>query len=187
MLQPYRSTERPARQPKPTLKVAEEIVATHNYLCYAAPQQKLINHPSHVTTQGKTAMYNTELFEEFVAKSSAYTAPLVKANKLFIANLEKLAAFQMSLLHAYSDFGLARLKAATEVSDLESLKSFGEAQVEAATVLRQKLIDDGKALTALVASFKGEFETLAAESGVALTPKAVVAAPKSSRKTAAAA
>lgn len=124
-------------------------------------------------------MYNTDLFNEIVAKAQSYLAPVTKTNKLFVANLEKLVAFQFATAQSYADFALARLQAATDVSDADSLKAFAEAQVAAAETLRQKLVDDAKAFADLGAGFKAEFEALVAEFGVEPAPKAVV---KTSRK-----
>lgn len=127
-------------------------------------------------------MYNADLLNETLAKAQTYTAPVVKANKLFVASLEKLLGFQFGLLRSYADFGLGRLQAATDVTDVESLKTFAAAQLEAAGALRQKALDDAQAYADLLAGFKAEFEKLVADNGVELAPKPVV---KAARKAAA--
>ncbi len=125
---------------------------------------------------------SVELFNEYFAKLGTYTAPAVKANKLFVANLEKLAEFQLVALRSYTDLGLAQLKAAAEVSDAESLQAYLRGQVETANVVRQKLLDDAKALADLSAGFKAEFDKLVGETGSEFAQKAKAVAP---RKTAA--
>jgi len=116
----------------------------------------------------------SEAVEKFFDQSKSFATPVVKASKLAVANLEKLVAFQFSALQSYSDLALSRLKAATEVTDLESFQSFASAQLEAATALRQKLMDDAKALVDLSAVFKAEFDKLAEETAAEL-PKTVQA------------
>ena len=119
-------------------------------------------------------MYNTDLFNEIVAKAQSYLAPATKANKLFVANLEKLVAFQFATAQSYADLSLARLKAAAEVEDVKGLQAFYTAQLDTVAALRQKLLDDAKALTDLGNGFKAEFDKLAEETAAEL-PKAVQA------------
>ncbi len=113
-----------------------------------------------------------ELFNDYVAKLGTYTAPAVKANKLFVASLEKLVELQLAALHTYTDLGLAQLKAAVEVSDADSLKAYLRGQVETASVVRQKLLDDAKALAELSVGYKAEFDKLVGEAGREFAPKA---------------
>lgn len=119
-------------------------------------------------------MFNNDLFKN-VALPVALPAAVVKANKLAVANTEKLVAFQMGVLRAYVDLGLSRLKAASEVSDLKGLQAFYADQVELAKVVSQKLVADSKALTELGAGFKADFDALSKDFAAELAP--VVAKP----------
>lgn len=94
----------------------------------------------------------------------AVVAPVVKANKLFVANLEKLTDFQFDTLRAYSDVGLSRLKAAVEITDVEGLTAYAEASVAVAKDLGAKVQADAEALADLLNGFKAGFEALVAES-----------------------
>lgn len=116
---------------------------------------------------------------EYFANLQSVAAPVVQGNKLAVANLEKLVAFQLSAAQSYVDLGIARMKAATEVSGPQDAQAFVNGQVEAANALRTKLMADAKALADIFAGFKGEFETFAKENLSELQPKATkAAAPK---------
>lgn len=90
----------------------------------------------------------------------AVAAPFVKAGKLSVASLEKLAAFQFGLLQSYTDLGLSRLHAATAVTDLASLKAFGETSVGVAKEVGAKVQADVKAYADLLAGFGAECKGL---------------------------
>lgn len=105
-------------------------------------------------------------------QSQALLAPVVKTNKLAVAQLEKLVAFQKNALPSYVDLGLERLKAAATVDSPQSLQDFLTGQVEAVTTLRHKLIDDAKALTELSAGFQAEISELAKENASELSNQA---------------
>ena len=105
-------------------------------------------------------------------QSQALLAPVVKTNKLAVAQLEKLVAFQKNALPSYVDLGLERLKAAATVDSPQSLQDFLTGQVEAVTTLRQKLIDDAKVLTELSAGFQAEISELAKENASELSNQA---------------
>lgn len=129
-------------------------------------------------------MYDLDPFNEALARATTWIAPVVQANKLFVASLEKLAAFQFGLLRSYAGFGLGRLQAASDVTDVESLKAFSAAQLEAAGALRQKALDDAQAYADLLAGFKAEFEQLVAANSTDFAPKPIV---KAARRAASAA
>jgi phasin family protein len=116
---------------------------------------------------------------EYFANLQSVAAPVVQGNKLAVANLEKLVAFQLSAVQSYVDLGIARMKAATEVNGPQDAQAFVNGQVESANAFRTKLMEDAKALADLFAGFKGEFEKFAKENMSELTPKAIKAtAPK---------
>lgn len=96
-------------------------------------------------------------------QSQAVVASVVKANQLTVANLEKLVDFQLAAVQSYVDLGVSRLKAAAEVSNVNGLQAFYADQVKTAEALRQKLVDDSKALAKIGAEAKAEFNKLAQE------------------------
>ena len=121
-----------------------------------------------------------EIFNKSFVNADQLVEPVVKANKLAVTNFEKLVSFQMNAMQAYVDMGLEQLKAAAEVNSPQTLQSFWSKQVEMSNVLRQKLLDDGKALVDLSNGMKDEFTKLA-EDNVKEISKAV---PKTAGKTA---
>jgi phasin family protein len=122
-------------------------------------------------------MYD-EIFNKSFANADQLVEPVVKANKLAVTNFEKLVGFQMNAMQAYVDMGLEQLKAAAEVNSPQSFQSFWSKQVEMSNVLRQKLLDDTKALVDLSNGMKDEFTKLA-EDNVKEISKAV---PKTASK-----
>jgi|APFre7841882630_1041343.scaffolds.fasta_scaffold111450_1 phasin family protein len=117
-------------------------------------------------------MMNNDLFSKVSEPFKAFPAPVAKANKLCVNSLEKLVDLQMTTLRYYVDLGMAQLKEAAEVSSPEAMQAFLNSRVEVLNTLRQKVMDDAKALADLSAGFKTEFDSLAKESTAELTPKA---------------
>lgn len=109
-----------------------------------------------------------EQFEKIFAQTTTFTAPMLKASKLAIAGLEKLVAFELATLQSYSDLTIARLKAATEISDVKGLQDFYTTQIEVLSTVRQKMMDDAKALTDIGSGVKAEFDKLAEETAAEL-------------------
>lgn len=106
-------------------------------------------------------------------KPEVLVAPVVKFNKFYVANLEKLVGFYQGVLPGYVDFSLSQLKAAADVSDVESAQVFYKAQVEAGKALGEKFAADSKALVELLTGFVSEYNTIAKESTEEFTLKAV--------------
>lgn len=130
---------------------------------------------------------SNDVFNTVIEQTQSYVAPVVKANKLAVTNLEKLVSFQFEAAQSYVDLGIRQLKAAAEVSNPQDLQSFFGSQVEFLNVLRQKLLDDTKAIADLSAGFKAEFDKLAEENVTELTEKATKVTRAAAKKTAAAA
>lgn len=118
-----------------------------------------------------TAKTTLPTTEDASALSKRLLAPMVHANKLLVANLEKLVGFQQGLFNDYTHLGLSRLAAAVEITDLESLKAYAESSVETYKALNAKLQTDTQALYALLAGFKEESEQLIGDAAVEAAPK----------------
>ncbi|MCB1715678.1 MAG: phasin family protein [Candidatus Competibacteraceae bacterium] len=117
-----------------------------------------------------------EMFTKNFAQAENFIEPIVKANKVALTNLEKLINFQMSAMQSYVDLGMEQLRAASEINGPQALQTYMSKQVETSNVLRQKLLDDTKALVDLGNGFKDEFAKLA-EDNVKELVKAVPKAP----------
>ena len=114
------------------------------------------------------------LFSSVLENSQPLLTPVVKANQLALADLEKLVTFQTNVLASYADLCLRQLKQSiTPISDPQNLQTFYANQAETASALCRKMVDDGKALFELGASFRAEFNNLIKDSLAGLMPKAV--------------
>ena len=93
--------------------------------------------------------------------SDVFVVPTVKTNKLVVEHLEKFVAFQMSSAQSYVDIGIGQLKAAAEVSSVQDVQDYFKNQLEVSAKLRQKVLDDLKALTDLANGFRDDYAKLA--------------------------
>jgi phasin family protein len=98
--------------------------------------------------------------------------PMIKANKAYVANVERLVKFQMLTLRYYVDLTMARLKAAVQVNSLEGAQDFLNGQLEVFGTVRRRMMDDAKDLAELNVEFKHEFENLAREGVAEMSTKA---------------
>lgn len=121
----------------------------------------------------------SNVFEQY----QSFLNPVVKTNKLTVANLEKLVSFQVAALQSYVDLGLKQLKAAAEVNDPKSLQKFVSDQVEATNVVRQKWLDDVRTLADLSTGFADEFGRLARDNAAELNDKTARAADQAVKTT----
>jgi phasin family protein len=108
-----------------------------------------------------------------VAPYQTLPAAVVKANRLAVAQLERLVSFQQAALQDYVDLGLNRLKAAAEVAESKDLQAFYAAQVEVAKTVGQKWADDAGAFAELLADFKVEVVKLVQDSAAEIAPQTV--------------
>ncbi len=113
--------------------------------------------------------------DNLFAQTQPLMAPVLKANKLAVANMEKIVALQMDSLRTYVDLGMGQLKAAVAVSNPEDLHTFVNKQVEVASTIRQRLLNNTKALADLGTNYKAEINKLTEENVGELTQKTVEA------------
>lgn len=97
---------------------------------------------------------------------------VLKANKLFIENVEKMLIFQMSSLKTYFDIGINQLRAAAEITDLESLQDFCKRQAEIAQTVQCKLLNDARVMANMATRFKIEMDSLTQATLEEALPKA---------------
>ncbi len=122
-----------------------------------------------------------EMFNKPFANVEGMIEPMIKSNKLAVAQLERLVSFQMSTFQSYVDFGLEQIKSAAEINSPQSMQAFWSKQGEAGSVLRQKMLDDAKALVDLGNGMKDEFTKLAEDN----VKEASKGAPKTTGSSAA--
>jgi phasin family protein len=112
------------------------------------------------------------LFNKALENPQVLPEPMVKTNKLLVENLEKMVVFQMNALKSYLDIGLNQMRAAAEITDLQSMQDFCKRQAEIARTVQQKLLSDAKALSDLATRFKTEMDGLARTTLEDVLPKA---------------
>ena len=125
---------------------------------------------------------NNVAFANLVEQAQPLLAPVLKANKLAVANLEKVVNVQMEALNAYVNLGLGQLKAAIEVSNTEELHAFFNSQAEVAGAVRQRMLNDAKTLADLGASYKDGINKLAEENLEVLNKKTAEAVETAVKK-----
>jgi phasin family protein len=113
-----------------------------------------------------------DLFSKALETPQTLSEPLVRANKLFAANVEKMVVFQMNALKSYLDIGLNQLKAAAEITDIESMQDFYKRQTEIAQTVQQKLMIDAKVMSDMATRFKTEMDNLTKATLEDVLPKA---------------
>ncbi len=113
-----------------------------------------------------------DMFSKYFENTNALPTQVIKANKLFVNELEKLMSFQMQALQSYMDMNLNQLKAAAEIKDSKSLQSFLSDQSEVANTLREKMMEDAKTLAGLTTGFKDNLDDFAKDSMTNATAKA---------------
>ncbi|MCC7219377.1 MAG: phasin family protein [Candidatus Contendobacter sp.] len=111
------------------------------------------------------------LFSKALEAPQTLPYPVVKANKLFVENMEKMMVFQMNALKSYLDIGFNQMKAAAEIDDVKSLQDFYQRQAEIAQTVQHKMMVDAKAMTDLATRFKGEMGGLAKTTFEDVLPK----------------
>lgn len=117
-------------------------------------------------------MNTNDRYADLAEHYPSLLAPVAKVNKLAIADLEKLIAFQMSTWTSYVDLSLGEFKAATDITNFKDLQSFYNRQLEFSSVFHKKVVDDATALFELSNSLRNEFVKLAEEYSGELAAKA---------------
>ena len=100
------------------------------------------------------------LFGNALKNSKILPDPLVKANKLFADSLEKMLTFQMNALKSYLDIGLNQMRAAAEITDIQSFQDFCKRQTQIAQTVQYKVMNDMKSLSDINTHFKTDMGTL---------------------------
>lgn len=124
------------------------------------------------------------ILNAFSEQAKSMFTPMTKFNSLMVENMEKLTEFQINAVKGYAEMGLAQMKSAAEIKDLESAREFTASQAETATTLNKKVMEDAKALSEMAMDFKSQIESIVEE--VRSTAAASAPAPKASKKSTAA-
>lgn len=115
---------------------------------------------------------NDKIFADVAEKAKAAFEPAKKLGALGVANAEELTKLQVGTLDSLSKLGIARMKAATQVSDVADLQAFVAGQAEFFKAVGEKLSTDAKAIAKLSEKYAAEAQKIAKESVEAYVPKA---------------
>ena len=100
-------------------------------------------------------------------------APVVKANRLVVANLESFEVFQKCVLQGYLDLGMAQFKAAAAPVDMNNWREYFSGRVDACKDLHRVLVNDTNVLFELTRNCVGDFIGLVNDTVVESTSNAV--------------
>jgi len=106
---------------------------------------------------------NENLVESLTTQAKSLYGPMGKINALMIANVEKIAEFQLGAVKSYAELAMKQVKQVSEVRDIEGLKDFGTTQSEMASELGEKVMEDMKALGEIGMEFKAGVDEIITE------------------------
>jgi phasin family protein len=115
---------------------------------------------------------SNDILNQFTANSGKLFAPAFKLNKLTVDTVEQLTNFELDALREFTELSLRQLKAAVEISDLESFKAFTESQNAVLKTVSEKVLRDAKAVAEIGESFRNEALHIAREGAAELNVKA---------------
>ena len=82
-----------------------------------------------------------------------YLVPVKELNDLTLKSIEKISAAQVKLIQENARLSIESLKAATAISDLDSLQAYLKEQAEVAQGLYHKTVRDAETITKLSESY----------------------------------
>ena len=130
-------------------------------------------HRNKVTQRNTTVIEMTQNYAElFKVQGENLLAPVVKLNKLNVANLEKLLALQVESLSMLTDLGVAQWKALVEVRDVEGARVVAEKQADYVRTVGEKLVADGKTVVELAKVYTADVQKIAQEGADVAVAKA---------------
>jgi len=103
---------------------------------------------------------NTEFLKDLNDKAKESFGPIGKFNELLGRSVQDAFKIQMASGKNYSEFATERLKAMSEVRDMESLQGFFKDQMEAFNTLNEQMMSDMKSLAETGTNFRDEVEAL---------------------------
>ncbi len=105
----------------------------------------------------------TDLLKTLTERNEKFLSPVLKFNQLVAQNIEQLANIQVNAVQSFSSTSVAQVKAAAEVTDVQSLFEYNASQMSVLNNISQQMIEDGQKLSNLGQEFKENLETLTKE------------------------
>ena len=115
---------------------------------------------------------NKKAYDVFNVDVAKVAAPVREFNQLAVKHMEQLVALNLESMKAYADLGVAQMKAASEINDLEGLRTLVGKQTEMVKQVGEKLAADTRAVVELSKTFNLDAQKLAKDSLSAVSAKA---------------
>jgi phasin family protein len=115
---------------------------------------------------------NDEFFSKMLGNFQTFPIPSLRANELCINYLEKLMDLQISSLRFYVDLGIAQLKEAAAIKNIEDIQTYFNNQHEVMSSLSEKIMSDARLMADLSADFRADFDELAQVTSAGVVAKA---------------
>jgi|TARA_Y100001973_G_C5196368_1_gene334534 phasin family protein len=127
---------------------------------------------------GGTVMQQDQMFNAFAEQARSFYQPMRKLNTLMLDHMGKIAGYQMDAAKRYTETGLERARAATEIKGMEEFSEFSNRQLEVATELSQQMMDDSLKLAEMGNEMRAQLEQAYSDAGKEATDKASAATEK---------
>ncbi|WP_024950723.1 phasin family protein [Cobetia crustatorum] len=110
-------------------------------------------------------MQQDQMFNAFTEQARSFYQPMRKFNALMLDQISKVAEYQMDAAKRYTETGIERARAATEVKDAEGLGEFSNRQLETVTELSQQMMDDSMKLAEMGNEMRTQLEHAYSDAG----------------------
>ncbi|RXE48889.1 phasin family protein [Chromohalobacter israelensis] len=106
-----------------------------------------------------------KMFSAFSEQTRGFFEPMRKFNGLMLDNMERMTEYQLDAMKRYSQLGVERMRAASEVKDAEGMRDFTTQQADMLNALSKQMLEDARAMAEISLKFKSELEDMMAEAG----------------------
>ncbi|ABE59811.1 MULTISPECIES: phasin family protein [Chromohalobacter] len=106
-----------------------------------------------------------KMFSAFSEQTRGFFEPMRKFNGLMLDNMERMTEYQLDAMKRYSQLGVERMRAASEVKDAEGMRDFTTQQADMLNALSKQMLEDARAMADISLKFKSELEDMMAEAG----------------------
>lgn len=90
--------------------------------------------------------------------------PVKEINELTFKSIEKISAMQVKAMQENAQASMEALKAATTITDLDSLNQYMTAQMSAAQAMYSKSVKDAEKITKMAESYANDVKSLVEKS-----------------------
>ncbi len=104
------------------------------------------------------------IMNAFTEQTKNFSEPMAKFNSLLVDSMEKMTEFQLNAIKSYASINLGQMKKVADVKDAESLRTFSTSQTEVTATVNKKIMEDAKQISEMANEFKGQVESIWAES-----------------------